>query len=31
MGVSTKEEYADRIAYTETLREKIRELESKLE
>lgn len=31
MGVSTKEEYADKIAYTETLREKIRDLESKLE
>lgn len=30
MGVSTKEEYSDKIAYTETLREKIRELESKL-
>ena len=30
MGVSTKEEYADKIAYTETLREKIRELENKL-
>ena len=30
MGVSTKEEYADKIAYTETLREKIRELEGKL-
>lgn len=30
MGVSTKEEYADKIAHTETLREKIRELESKL-
>lgn len=27
MGVSTREEYADEIAYTETLREKIRELE----
>ena len=27
MGVSTREEYADKIAYTETLREKIRELE----
>lgn len=27
MGVATKEEYADQIAYTETLREKIRELE----
>ncbi len=31
MGVSTKEEYADKIAYTETLRERIRALESKLE
>ena len=30
MGVATREEYADKIAYTETLREKIRELESKL-
>ena len=30
MGVSTREEYADKIAYTETLREKIRELENKL-
>lgn len=30
MGVSTKEEYADKIAYTEVLREKIRDLESKL-
>ena len=30
MGVSTKEEHADRITYTETLREKIRELENKL-
>ena len=30
MGVATKEEYADKIAYTETLRKKIRELESKL-
>ena len=30
MGVSTKEEYADKIAYTETLREKIRDLENKL-
>ena len=27
MGVATKEEYADEIAYTETLRKKIRELE----
>lgn len=30
MGVSTREEYADKIAYTETLREKIRDLENKL-
>ena len=30
LGVSTKEKYADKIAYTETLREKIRELEGKL-
>lgn len=30
MGVSTKEEYADKIAYTETLREKIRKLEDEL-
>ena len=30
MGVSTKEEYAEQIAYTETLREKIRDLESQL-
>ena len=30
MGVATKEEYADKIAYTETLREKIRELENEL-
>lgn len=30
MGVSTKEEYADKIAYTETLREKIRELENRI-
>lgn len=30
MGVATKEEYADKIAYTETLREKIRTLESEL-
>ena len=30
MGVSTKEECADKIAYTETLREKIRELENEL-
>ena len=28
MGVATKEEYAEQIAYTESLREKIRELES---
>lgn len=27
MGVATREEYADKIAYTETLREQIRELE----
>lgn len=27
MGVATKEEYADKIAYTETLRLRIRELE----
>ena len=27
MGVATKEEYAEIIAYTETLRQKIRELE----
>lgn len=31
MGVATKEEYADKIAYTEILRERIRELESELE
>lgn len=31
MGVATKDEYADKIAYTETLREKIRALESELE
>lgn len=31
MGVSTREEYADKIAYTEALREEIRDLESKLE
>ena len=31
MGVATKEEYADKIAYTETLRERIRVLESELE
>lgn len=30
MGVSTREEYADKIAYTETLREKIRDLENRL-
>lgn len=30
MGVATKEEYADKIAYTETLREKIRQLENEL-
>lgn len=29
MGVATKEDYADEIAYTETLRKKIRELEEK--
>lgn len=29
MGVATKEEYAEQIAYTETLRNKIRELEKK--
>ena len=29
MGVATREEYAEEIAYTETLREKIRELEEK--
>ena len=29
MGVATKEEYAKEIAYTETLREKIRKLEEK--
>lgn len=27
MGVATKEEYAEQIAYTETLRQRIRELE----
>lgn len=27
MGVATREEYAEKIAYTETLRKKIRELE----
>lgn len=31
MGVATKEEYAEQIAYTETLREKIRNLESQLD
>ena len=30
MGVATKEEYADKIAYTETLREQIRELEKEI-
>lgn len=30
MGVATKEEYADKISYTETLREKIRSLENQL-
>lgn len=30
MGVATKEEYIDKITYTEILREKIRELESEL-
>ena len=30
MGVATKEEYADKIVYTETLREKIRALENEL-
>lgn len=29
MGVATKEDYANEIAYTETLRQKIRELEDK--
>lgn len=28
MGVATKEEYADKIAYTETLRAKINELQN---
>lgn len=28
MGVATKEEYAEQIAYTETIREQIRELEN---
>ena len=31
MGVATKEEYADEIAYTETIREQIRQLESEIE
>lgn len=31
MGVTTKEEYAEQIAYTETLREKIRELEVEMQ
>lgn len=30
MGVATKEEYADKIAYTETIRKKIRELEEQI-
>ena len=30
MGVATKEEYADEIAYTETIREQIRQLESEI-
>lgn len=30
MGVATKEEYAEQIAYTETLREKIRALEQEV-
>lgn len=30
MGVATKEEYADEIAYTESLREKIRILEGEI-
>ena len=30
MGISTKEEYAEQIAYTEILRQKIRDLESQL-
>lgn len=30
MGVATKEDYAEEIAYTETLRAKIRELENQL-
>ena len=31
MGVATKEEYAEQIAHTETLREQIRQLESEVE
>ena len=31
MSVSTREEYSDKIAYAEALRERIRELESRLE
>lgn len=31
MGVATKEEYADKIAYTEQLRREINELESEVE
>ena len=30
MGVATKEEYAEQIAYTETIREQIRQLESEI-
>ena len=30
MGVVTKEEYAEQIAYTETIREQIRQLESEI-
>lgn len=30
MGVATKEEYAEQIAYTEQLREKIRKLEEEI-
>ena len=30
MGVATKEEYAEKIAYTETLRTRIRELEQSI-
>lgn len=30
MGVATREDYAEQIAYTETLRKKIRELENQL-